>query len=109
MQILEIFLKIFKKNWRNSFIGIEIGSNGYGTVEFEESEIIGNQEYIYWMLGLIDKFTREARVFCVLENRNKENIIPIIKDNFLTNNIKLMKLQKQEFIRFFPSYQPREF
>ena len=55
----------FHSKWKKSFLGEEVGPNGYGAVEIDESEIIGNQDHIYWMFGSIDRFTREARVFCV--------------------------------------------
>ena len=39
------------------------------------------------MFGLIDRFSREARVYCILENKTKKNFLPIIKNNVMTNDI----------------------
>ena len=50
-------------------------------MEIDESKIIGNKDHIYWMLGAIDRFTREARIFCVLEDRTKQSLLPIIRAN----------------------------
>ena len=36
------------------------------------------------MLGLIDRYDNTARVFCVLENTTKENLLPIITKNVYT-------------------------
>ena len=30
---------------------------------------------------------REASVYCILENRTKKNVLPIIKNNVMTNDI----------------------
>ena len=107
---------VFHKKWRKSFIGMEIGPNGYGAVEIDESEIIGNQEHIYWMFGLIDRFTREARVYCILENRTKQNLLPIIKNNVMTNELEgdeynnvNESTKTRIYSDCFQSYQPRDF
>ena len=55
-------------------------------VEIDESKIIGSQNKILWMFGMIDRADKEARVFCVMNNRTKENILLIIKENIYTNN-----------------------
>ena len=52
-------------------------------IEIDESEIIGKNDKILWMFGLIDRANKEARVFCVMDNRRKENILPIIKKMFI--------------------------
>ncbi len=46
---------------------MEIGPNGYGAVEIDESEIIGFSKSIFWMFGLIDRFTRKAIVYCIFK------------------------------------------
>ena len=62
-----------------------LDKNGYISCEIDESEIIGNNNVIYWMFGIINRATKEARVFCVLNNRTKENLLPIIKNNIATD------------------------
>ena len=37
----------------------------YGSVEIDESEIIGNSQQIYWMFGIIDRKTKDSRIYCV--------------------------------------------
>ena len=37
------------------------------------------------MFGIIERSTKEARVFCVLNNRTKENLLPLIKSNIVTD------------------------
>ena len=55
-------------------------------IEIDESEIIGNQNNKIWMFGLIDRADKEARVFCALNNRTKENLLLIIERKVLTND-----------------------
>ena len=62
-----------------------LDDNGYISCEIDESEIIGNQNVIYWKFGIIERSTKEARVFCVLNNRTKENLLPLIKSNIVTD------------------------
>ena len=73
--------------WSKSLFGEDgiLDKNGYISCEIDESEIIGNNNVIYWMFGIINRATKEARVFCVLNNINKENLLPIIKNNIATD------------------------
>ena len=71
--------------WKKTFLGEEIGATGYPSIEIDESKIIGNSNTVYWMFGLICRTTREARIFCVLNNRTKQNLLPIIEENVTTN------------------------
>ncbi len=38
------------------------------------------------MFGLIDRFDNSARVFCVMYNRTKENLLPFIINNVSTQD-----------------------
>ena len=67
--------------WKKTFLGEEIGATGYPSIEIDESKIIGNSNTVYWMFGLICRTTREARIFCVLNNRTKQNLLPIIEES----------------------------
>ena len=49
-------------NWKKSFLGQEIGNLGFTSIEIDESAIIRNNHHIYWMFGLIDHITKEARI-----------------------------------------------
>ena len=53
-------------------------------MEIDESKIISHGNDIISMFGMIDRYTKEARVFCVMNNRTKENLLPIIKNNINT-------------------------
>ena len=65
---------------------MEPSTNGVARVEIDESEIIGNQNKILWMFGMIDRADKETRVFRVMSNSTKENLLPIIKVNIYTYN-----------------------
>ena len=99
--------------WDKNPMGENLSEDGYPVFEIDESEIIGNNEVIYWMFGIIDRISKESRVFCVLNNRTANNLMPIIKDNIITNdNVDL----DEEFLEntriysdCFASYQPNTF
>ena len=38
------------------------------------------------MFGLIERITKEARIFCVLENRTRANLLSLVKENVNTND-----------------------
>ena len=75
------------KIWNKSLLGLEINTSlGYSSVEIDESKIISSNNEIYWMFGLVDRQTKEARIRCVLNNRTKQKILPIVK-KYIYNNI----------------------
>ena len=73
-------------NW----LGEAVGEEGYGSVEIDESEIIGNSNTGYWMFGIVNKNTKDARVYCVFNDSSKNKLLPI----------KMMHIVlRQEFLR----------
>ena len=76
----------YHEEWKKRPLGMEPSTNGVARVEIDESKIIGNQNKILWMFGMIDRADKEARIFCVMDNRTKENLLPIIKENIYTSN-----------------------
>ena len=103
------------KIWKNNIMGNNITKKGYPVFEIDESEIIGNNEVIYWMFGIIDRITKESRVFCVLNDRTSNNLMNILKENIATNENQDMDLDDEylENTRIysdcFASYQPNTF
>ena len=71
--------------WSNSFLGEKIGENGYASIEIDESKIIGNNEDVFWIFGMISRETKDARIFCVMNNRTTNNLLPIVKNNVLAS------------------------
>ena len=63
-----------------NIMGNNLIDNGFPVFEKDESEIIGNSEVIYWMFGIIDRISKESRVFCVLNNRSSNNLLKLIRD-----------------------------
>ena len=95
-------------------MGNNLTESGFPIFEIDESEIIGNSEVIYWMFGIIDRISKESRVFCVLNNRSSDNLLKLIKDNIATQN-QNMNLD-EEYLEnarinsdFFASYQRTRF
>ena len=54
--------------WNQSYLWEEIESTGYASIGIDESKIIENNNTIYWMFGVICRATKEALIFCVLNN-----------------------------------------
>ena len=67
------------------------------------------------MFGIIDRITKESRVFCVLNDRTSNNLMNILKENKATNENQDMDLDDEylENTRIysdcFASYQPNTF
>ena len=75
------------KIWNKSLLGIEINTSlSYSSVEIDESKIISSNNEIYWMFGIVDRQTKEARIRCVLNNRTKQKLLPIVK-NYIYSNV----------------------
>ena len=78
--------KYYHKKLNETMLGMEPDEGGVGRIEIDESELIGRENQILLMFGLIDRKNKDARVFCVMENRRKENLLPIICNNVYTPN-----------------------
>ena len=63
--------------WNKDLMGNNLSEKGYPVFEIDESEIIGNSEIIYWMFGIIDRLTKESRVYCILNDRTANNLMKI--------------------------------
>ena len=72
------------ENWKNNFLGTDISEGGVPRLEIDESKIIGNENKVYWMFGIIDRSSKECRVFCVLDNRSRETLLPLVTKNIYT-------------------------
>lgn len=46
------------KYWRDNILGLSIGVSGYSLIGIDESELVGNENVIYWMIGLIERSTK---------------------------------------------------
>ena len=65
---------------------MEPAEDGKPRVEIDETELIGNSEKILWLFGIIDRGTKDARIFSVMDNCSKENLLPIVGKNVHTVN-----------------------
>ena len=73
-------------DWKKNRLGNDISSGGVPRLEIDESKLLGNQTKVYWMFGIICRASKKCRIFCVLENRTKESLLPLIKNNVDTYN-----------------------
>ena len=103
------------KEWAKNLLGEAICEKGYAIIEIDESEIVGNSNDIFWMFGIICRKTKDARVYCVLTNRTKQKLLPIIKDNVITdsgeedNLEEINSVKTRIFSDCFSSYQTNDF
>ena len=101
--------------WNKDLMGNNLSENGYAVFEIDESEIIGNKEIIYWMFGIIDRVTKESRVYCILNDRTANNLLTIIQNNIATNGNEDMDMDEEYvtntriYSDCFASYQPNTF
>ena len=101
--------------WNKDLMGNNLSENGYAVFEIDESKIIGNNEIIYWMFGIIDRVTKESRVYCILNDRTANNLMKIIQNNIATNENEDMDMDKEYvtntriYSDCFASYQPNTF
>ena len=78
VKFFEHISNVIKEKMNNNWLIKLLGENGilydkvYNFCEIDESEIIGNQNVIYW-------------IFCVLNNRTKENLLHIVKNDIITD------------------------
>lgn len=58
-------------------------------IEIDESKLIGNSNKVYYIFGVVYSH-KNARLFYILNNKNKETLIPLIQKNVYTvNDIKV--------------------
>ena len=101
--------------WKDHLMDDNNSDDGFSVFEIDESKIIGNNDIIYWMFGIIDRISKESRVFCVLNDRTANNLMKIIKENVATNENQNMDLDEEYlentriFSDCFSSYQPDRF
>ena len=55
-------------------------------VEIDESKILGNNEKIYWMFGMVERANKSCRIFTVLDNRSRDVLLPLVIKNIYTVN-----------------------
>ena len=98
---------------KDHLMGDNISDDSLPFFEMNESKIIGNNNIIYWMFGIIDRISKEARIFCVLNNRTADNLMRIIKNDIdTTNNINLEDDYNEIHLIYsdsFTAYQPNNF
>ena len=61
-------------------------NNGFSTIEIDESSILMDSNMIYWMFGLIQRNTKEACIYYVLNDRTKSNLLSIVQNNVETDD-----------------------
>ena len=101
----------FHMMWKRQPLALEPTDQGYPEIEIDKTSIIGNANSIIWAFGIIDRCIKDARIFCVLNDRRKETLLPLIRKNVSTmpphngNN----EFTTRVFSDFFASYRKEDF
>ena len=72
--------------WKKNHLGKDISVIGVPRLEIDESKLIGNQSKVYWKFAIICRETKKCRIFSVCDNRTRESLLAIIKENVDTYN-----------------------
>jgi len=72
------------KSWGENKLGIEPCENGKSYCEIGGSKVITYNNETRWMFGIYGRGSKECRIFYVDNNRTKETLLPIIKNNIFT-------------------------
>ena len=83
-------------------------SNGKSRIEIDESKIIGNSNTVIWMFGSIDRFNKDVRIFCIMSDRTKEKLLPILKD-IVNTNAENDETRKRIYSYSISTYQKEDF
>ena len=79
--------KIMEKtynDWNQNKMGMEPGVDGKSRIEIDESKVVTFGNTVRWMFDLCDRGKYDIRIFFVNDNRTRETILPIIKNNVYT-------------------------
>ena len=100
------------KEWKKYLLGYKPSDNGVPRVEIKESKIIGNYQKTKWMFRMIDRADKEAWVYCIIDGRSQENLMPYVRNNVYTVNDDLDRehsLNTRIYSDYFASLQPSVF
>ena len=53
----------YHKIWNETSLGTELDDDGLSGIEIDESTVIGNEQKVIWMFGLINRVDKKAKVF----------------------------------------------
>lgn len=75
--------KHYHNNWKKTLLGLEPKEDGLARIKIDEIEVIGISQIFLWMFGLINRSTKDALTFSVMDIRRKEKLLPLIKKMFI--------------------------
>ena len=59
-------------------MGIELDISRVSRLEIDQSSIIGNPSTVLWIFGIIDRVSKNTRVWCVMNVRRKKKLLPYL-------------------------------
>ena len=110
-------MKKMHKIWSTNKMGTEPCNDGKSKIEIDESKFITYNNRVRWMFGLVDRSQYDIRIFYIDDHRQKETLLPIIKNNVYSNTLRVnnnqdiddAKLPTRIYSDCFQSYQIRDF
>ena len=106
---------------KNNPLAKEQAEGGVPLVKIDKSKIVANQSITFWIFGIIDRPDKACRIFCFKDNSIKESLLPLLKENVITNDdIKINNYNSNKEIHdycfsnkvysdCFTTYQKRDF
>ena len=75
------------KSWDKNLLRKEHTNDLVSHIEIDDNKNVDNKNKVFWMLGIIDKFNKDWRVFCVKNNRKLETLLTLVRYNvFIVDN-----------------------
>ena len=70
-------MKYYHNIWNINQLGIEPDETGKSRIEVDESKIVKINNEVRWTLGIIDRATKEVRIFYLNNDRTKRTYFTI--------------------------------
>lgn len=77
---------------KKKLLGIEPTDEGYPVCEIDESKIVENANVVYWMFGIVDRVSKDVRIFTVLNDRAKKKLLLFVSQNISTEESERMNM-----------------
>ncbi len=97
--------------WLRTPLALEQTDKDYPSIENDEISVIGNNNNAIWAFGIIDRSNKQARAFYAMNNRSKETLLLLIKNNInkINCNIDSLELTTRVLPNCLTSYRDVDF
>ena len=97
-QLRQLIKVYYHKYLEHNPLGAEPGENCKCLIEINESKVIGNEQCVKWILGLIDLTGKQARIYYVMNYHTYDTLLKIVKKMIILVMIMKNMIIKHAFI-----------